>query len=126
MQFKTMNDSEIISLYRNRFKNSLVGKWISAEGTFSKQRDVFEFFENGQGVWLSSGANYEEKTNFYWRQKGPLAIEIREEDEGEWFEIEYDFKIIENDVSTQVILCQKNFETFYLAVTKITYCEPIK
>lgn len=60
-----MNDSEIISLYRNRFKNSLVGKWISSEGTFSVLQDVFEFFENGQRDWLSSGANYEEKTNFY-------------------------------------------------------------
>lgn len=137
---KALKDAEIINRYNAQFKHSLEGKWISAEGTFAMQSDVFEFFENGRGRWLSCGGSYEDTVHFDWREKAPFTIEIREdaredgieedqedstEDQEDWIEVEYGFKIIQNDVAEEVILCQKNSDTFYGSMTRISYSERV-
>jgi hypothetical protein len=113
--------TQIIEQYNARFQHSLVGKWASAEGTFSFLSDVFEFKVDGTGTWLSGSGMGEYLTHFEWRSSAPFAIEIKEEDDENWLKIEYEFKLIHNDIQPVVILCQKGSETFYLAMTKIAY-----
>lgn len=117
-----MEISEIIDLYRIKFKHSLVGKWATNQGTFMMQTDIFEFFKNGKGVWVSLNSGEENKLNFEWKENALLTIYIREEGEEEWTEVKYDFKIVENDVGKEVILCQNNLNTFYFAVNRVSYC----
>ena len=90
---EVLTDSEIINLYRNRFKRSLIGKWTSAEGTFPMMFDEFFFNPDGKGTWLSGSGSREYQTKFEWREKADLVIEIREEEEN-WVEINYDFRVI--------------------------------
>lgn len=116
-----MKDSERINLYRNRFRNSLIGKWTSAEGTFQMMEDEFNFSEDGKGTWISTSGSGEETIHFEWREKAPFTIEMREVGEGNWMEINYDFKIMENDLCKEVILCQKDSNRFYLAITRVSY-----
>ncbi|MBC7863704.1 MAG: hypothetical protein IAF38_12065 [Bacteroidia bacterium] len=119
-------ESAIVKMYNRKFKSSLIGKWTSAEGTFAMMTDDFEFLENGKGTWLSSSSMGEREFKFDWREKADYTIEIREEGEENWIEIEYEFKIIEHDCGKEVILCQKNSEKFYLAVTRIAFCSGLK
>lgn len=120
-----MDNTKIVDLYKNKFRHSLIGKWSTVEESFQMMKDVFIFFEDGKGIWKSSSTMSEYETTFNWREKIDLTIEIQEENEENWMEIKYDFKIIENDISKEVILFQNNSDTFYLAMTKISYSEKI-
>ena len=116
-----VTDSEILEKYKQRFEHSLVGKWKSAEGTFDLMYDSFEFLENGTGEWISEGAGTERLVKFEWRSKAAFSIEFREAEDDEWIEISYGFKVIENDVAKEIILHQLGLDTFYLAITRISF-----
>jgi hypothetical protein len=104
-----------------RFQHSLLGKWASAEGTFNLLQDVFEFKATGKGTWLSGSGSNEYLSHFEWRSPAPFTIEIREDEDEDWIEIAYEFKLVYNDLQPTVILCQQGMETFYLAMTKIAW-----
>jgi len=125
-----MKDSQLLNLHKTKFRHTLVGKWSSTEGTFQMMQDVFNFHLDGNGTWETfSQMLGDRKINFQWKEKAPYVIELREEGEQSWVKIMYDFKIIENDVSKEVILYSTNSnlekDTFYLAMTRISYFDKI-
>lgn len=131
-----MADKLDIELYKNRFQNSLVGKWTTIEGTFSIMSDTFEFYEDGKGIWTQSSGSGECVTYFNWKIDEPFVVNILETkveylpDSGtaddnqkadieQWHKLEYDFKIISNDCGNEIALCNKNSELFYFAMQRI-------
>jgi hypothetical protein len=116
----------LLEQFNARFQHSLLGKWATAEGTFNLLYDVFEFEATGKGTWLSGSGSNEYLVHFEWRSKAPFTIQIREEEEENWLEIVYEFKLVDNDLQPTVILCQPGMETFYLAMTKIAYVENVE
>lgn len=116
-----MTLSKDIIAYRQKFNRTLIGKWMPAEGSFQLVTDTIIFYPEGTGIWTSSGMSRIDEIKFEWKEKADLTIEIREEGDHEWIELKYDFKRIVHDLSQEIILCQQDSDTFYLATTRISY-----
>ena len=119
-----MKNAVLIKQYQSKFQHNLIGKWSTKAGTFLKMTDTFEFKADGTGIWIITSGMGEEIINFEWRTKAAFTIELREIDDDfaesdDWLIINYDFKLLQTDVSEAIILFQENRDTFYLAQTKI-------
>ena len=101
-----------IEKLREKFKDDLVGRWVSELGTFSKLMDEeWRFYSNGSGVIISSSAaSGDEIEEFIWRKKSLLCIEISYseafEHECVWLETKYDFCKIQTDSGVVTVLVQ--------------------
>ncbi len=101
-----------IEKLREKFKDDLVGRWVSELGTFSNIMDEeWLFYSNGSGVIISSStANGDEIEEFIWRKKSLLCIEISYseafEHECVWLETKYDFCKIQTDRGVVTVLVQ--------------------
>ncbi len=131
-----MLDKTDIELYKRKFQRTLVGKWITIEGTFFLMTDTFEFFPDGKGTWIQSSGSGECVTYFDWNIDEPFVVNILEtkveylpdseatednqEDEiKQWHKLEYDFKVISNDCGNEIALCNKDSELFYFATHRV-------
>lgn len=103
--------------YRTRFKNTLLGRWQSTEGSFSMiSGSIFDFYPNGIGKFTEySFGGITEEIHFHWKSTQDYTIELQEEYESDWVKIEYDFKIIESDSGMQLALYAKNTQSFWLS-----------
>jgi transglutaminase-like putative cysteine protease len=106
--------------YRQRFRRAPVGEWTTARGTFdSLSGERLVFAQDGTGTLGRDGAPSDAtKTAFEWREKAPLVIEMRyaadaDEDEEEWDAVAYDFKLIEHDAGTEVVIYEVGQEGFW-------------
>jgi hypothetical protein len=133
-----MIDKTEIELYNHKFQETLVGKWITIEGTFSMMSDTFEFFQNGQGIWIQASGSGVCKTYFDWKINEPFVINILEtkveylpddcnvnsdnnQDDytDRWNKFEYRFMEITNDCGNEIALCNKDSELFYFAMHRV-------
>lgn len=126
-----------IELYNCKFQKSLVGKWISVEGSFFLMSETFEFYSDGTGIWIQFSGSGDCKTYFDWKIERPFVLQIREtkiEDGSEdepvfesedysWREIEYKFTIISNDFGNAIALCNKGSEYFYFSQQRIGFSD---
>lgn len=117
----SLDKNKMIETYRERFKYSLIGTWTSDEGTFQMMQDTFVFYEDGKGVWTSLSGGDKHQIGFYWKPKSIRTIEMRETKQDHWVEIKYDFKVIRHDIGETIILCEEGSDTFYWAVTRVTF-----
>lgn len=120
-----MNSKNKLNTYNSKFNRSLVGKWVTIEGSFNLLTDSFEFFANGKGIWLCSGTMSSTKFNFEWRESDAFTIEIKLEGDNIWDKIDYNFKEIETDTGNHIVLCQNGSDFFYLATTRIGYSQDV-
>ncbi len=138
-----INDADTtLSLYNQKFKNTLAGKWVTKEGTFFLIYDELNFFENGLGTWYRESGSGKMTTYFNWKIAAPFSIEIIENhvetsDEDEYVDedgeeestvaelINYEFKKGNNDVSQEIFLCAKNSDYFYRCNTRIGLCKDL-
>lgn len=127
-----------IALYQHKFRLSLVGRWITIEGSFSLMSETFEFYSDGTGVWIQSSGSGDCKTYFDWKIEQPFVLQIRETnvvydsddspdfeyEEDAWDEFGYEFKEIANDCGHEIALCNKDEEHFYFSDQRIGYAHP--
>ncbi len=102
-----------IQEYENKFRKNLIGRWISASGSFSvMMSDEYIFYDNGVLKIISrSVLSGEYVETLQWRELREFSIEINdldEDDPNRWIEINYSFTKIETDISGQVVLVQNH------------------
>lgn len=129
---KTLKDK--LEITKLKYKNTLVGKWSTIEGTYFISEDFFEFHQDGTGYWKESSMSGSLKTTFFkWSIEVAYTVQIKEtkvvfddngiieefEEECEWDIIQYDFKIITNDCGQDIALCNIDSELFYFARLRI-------
>jgi hypothetical protein len=116
--------------YRQRFRRAPVGEWATARGTFdSVVSETMVFAPDGTGtLGHDSAFSGPKKLAFEWREKAPQVIEVRYADDAdsgedgeEWDAVAYDFKLIEHDAGSEVVIHEVGQEGFWDVLTALRF-----
>jgi hypothetical protein len=121
-----------IATMRERFKQGLVGRCTTAQGTFDVvQSEMWTFGAAGNGSIESrsvfSGAKTEQ---FYWLRAGECRVRLRLKPEsligevGQWDEVAYEFRQIQHDAASEVVLGEEGIEGFWLSIAPLRFVGP--
>ena len=116
--------------YRRRFRSAPLGEWATARGTFdSLASETIVFAPDGTGALGYDGAlPGATRVAFEWRERAPQVIEVRYaddedsgEDDEEWDEVAYDFKLVEHDAGAEVVIYEVGQEGFWDVLTPLRF-----